>query len=75
MSMRPYVHLESTNQLTLKTSLLCFEDPHACKYATQNAQQLTLALCTQTTANDACVYVCLLQAVNFKYLDIYEKDK
>jgi hypothetical protein len=66
--------LGSIDQPALKTSLRA-DDPNACKYATQNAQQLTLALCTQTTANDACVYVCFLQAVNFKYLDIYEKDK
>jgi hypothetical protein len=32
-------------------------------------------LVLQTTANNACVYVCFLQASNFKYIDLYEKDR
>ena len=29
----------------------------------------------QTTADSACIYLCFTQATDFKYIDLYQKDK
>lgn len=29
----------------------------------------------QTTKDNACIYLCFTQATDFKYIDLYQKDK